>query len=265
MTQAEEDSNDPFVEETALAAQRACVLELARQLGRPGVQDEDLVQAGFLGVLMAAKCFDVSVGTPFDVYACWWARSKMQEVLDMAQYVVEPPERECARALRMRVERMSHTLRERLGRSPTDDELIAALGAPAGEVALVRNKSGQRATQTLHHAPTSIDWTLGPDAGELAGRSEYSASLAGRASVDEPYAPRPSDPPSSDGLGRYFLARAAQQPLDAMDHPAAVELEGTGERHQARTGELYMRTRVSGAEDRADRLITHLPMRPDEG
>jgi hypothetical protein len=187
----------------------------------------------------------------------------MQAILDMEEFVVEPPERECARTLRLRVERMTRSLRRRLGRSPTDEELVGALGVSPSQLALVRNKSGQRETQTLHHEPMAIDWTVGPDAEDLAGRSEYSTFNAGSPSTAPPYAPAPFDPPSADSLGRYFLARAVQQPRDAMDHPAARELEGTGEHHQTRSGELYMRTRVSGAEDRADPLITYLPVRPE--
>ncbi len=202
-----------------LLSHRPWIVAMAEQLERPGVEVADLIQAGLLGVILAAKYFDPTAAS-FASYAAWWARAKMQSVIDMEEFVVLPPESE-------------RTWSPKLGRRVDGED---------------------------HSAPLALDWAEGPEAEELAGRSEYSAFFAGAPSMEEPYAREQDDPPDSDELGRRFLAGAAQQPADAMDHPASLELEGSGEHPQVRTGELYMRMCIRGAEDRIDPLITELPI-----
>ena len=47
----------------------------ARKLAGPFMDEEDLVQEGYIGLLHAAKRFDPDKGIRFSTYARWWVRA----------------------------------------------------------------------------------------------------------------------------------------------------------------------------------------------
>jgi RNA polymerase sigma-32 factor len=46
-----------------------------------GLDTEDLIAEGFVGVMLALKNFDMSKGFKFSTYAVWWIRSKIREFI----------------------------------------------------------------------------------------------------------------------------------------------------------------------------------------
>ena len=54
----------------------------ARKLAGPFLDEEDLVQEGYIGLLRAAKRFDPDRGIRFSTYARWWVRAQMTRAID---------------------------------------------------------------------------------------------------------------------------------------------------------------------------------------
>ncbi len=54
----------------------------ARKLAGPFMDEEDLVQEGYIGLLRAAKSFDPDKGIRFSTYARWWVRAQMTRAID---------------------------------------------------------------------------------------------------------------------------------------------------------------------------------------
>ncbi|MEZ4316619.1 MAG: sigma-70 family RNA polymerase sigma factor [Myxococcota bacterium] len=54
----------------------------ARKLAGPFMNEEDLVQEGYIGLLRAAKRFDPDRDIRFSTYARWWVRAQMTRAID---------------------------------------------------------------------------------------------------------------------------------------------------------------------------------------
>ncbi len=54
----------------------------ARKLSGPFMNEEDLVQEGYIGLLRAAKRFDPDRAIRFSTYARWWVRAQMTRAID---------------------------------------------------------------------------------------------------------------------------------------------------------------------------------------
>lgn len=89
----------------------------------PTVQVEDLIQAGMLGLLDAARSFDASIGASFETYAGVRIRGAMLDEVRRNDWVprsVHRKARQAAEALR--------TIEQREGRAARDSEVAEALG-----------------------------------------------------------------------------------------------------------------------------------------
>jgi len=56
------------------------VIRLARPYQTPGIEWEDLIQEGAVGLLRALAGFDPEMGVPFPAYATWWVRYGLQDL-----------------------------------------------------------------------------------------------------------------------------------------------------------------------------------------
>jgi RNA polymerase sigma-32 factor len=97
----------------------------------PGLA-EDLMQGGFLGLLEAAKKFDVTKGARFGTYARWWVRAHAQCVLSR-RGAVRLTTRD-HRRVRNNLPAVRHRLEQHLGRTATWAELAEALNVSTESV-----------------------------------------------------------------------------------------------------------------------------------
>jgi RNA polymerase primary sigma factor len=123
-----EDANQALIR----ANLRLVVSVAKRYLGR-GIQFQDLIQEGNMGLLRAVNKFDPRRGFKFSTYATWWIRQSINRSIA-----------EQARTIRIpvhlfesisRILRIQRSLTQELGREPTNEELVLELGyLPASDV-----------------------------------------------------------------------------------------------------------------------------------
>jgi RNA polymerase primary sigma factor len=106
---------------------------MARRYRRAkGVDRDELVQEGVVGLLRAAKRFDTSLGTPFWAYATWWVRQAMQQLVSEVTRPVVLSDRALRRLARAKDARrefvQAHT------REPTTAELAEASGSTVAQL-----------------------------------------------------------------------------------------------------------------------------------
>jgi RNA polymerase primary sigma factor len=122
------------------------VVAIARRYRGHGLDFEDLVQEGTIGVIRAIGKFDHRQEARLATYAAWWIRESISHALSQLGRPVRLPRSAIARV--RSVERLRARLREQLRREPSTEELArAAEISPATLIKL------QRAAQ----APLRLD------------------------------------------------------------------------------------------------------------
>lgn len=101
------------------------VVSVAKQYSKRGVPLEDLINEGNLGLVRAARRFDVDRGFRFISYAVWWVRQGILQFLAEHSRTVRLPLNKSARLTK--VSKAVQVLNQKLGREPTSDEIAEFL------------------------------------------------------------------------------------------------------------------------------------------
>jgi RNA polymerase primary sigma factor len=116
---------DVEVRDKLILKNRGLVIRVVRHyLGR-GVDREDLIQEGNLGLLRAATRFDPGRGFRFSTYANFWIRQAIMRAVHAAHWPVSMNEHAVGRMVQFC--RMKGRLAEERGYPPTLDEVLDAL------------------------------------------------------------------------------------------------------------------------------------------
>lgn len=104
------------------------VVNLARSYMGKGLDLQDLIEEGNLGLLRAIEGFDPTMNTRFSTYASYWIKQSIRRALvntaktiRIPAYVVE---------LMAKWRQTTVQLQDKLGRPPTTDEVARSLGLP---------------------------------------------------------------------------------------------------------------------------------------
>jgi RNA polymerase primary sigma factor len=128
------------------------VVKVANEYRNLGVQFEDLLNEGNLGLIEAAQRFDASKGTKFITYAIWWIRKSILKALSERSTLVRVPSYQMkkVREIRETEQRLCRTL----GRAPDREEISATLERSLTKVDQVLQYS---------HREVSLDHKVGKE------------------------------------------------------------------------------------------------------
>jgi RNA polymerase primary sigma factor len=126
------------------------VVDLAKHYNGRGLTLLDLIQEGNIGLMKAAERFDYRRGFKFSTYATWWIRQGITRALADQSRTIRIPVHMTENF--QRVHKATRQLAQRLGRSPSIEEV-------AGSV----KSTGDRVAQTLQafQEVVSLEYPLG--------------------------------------------------------------------------------------------------------
>jgi RNA polymerase primary sigma factor len=128
-------AGDPYARDHMVKANLRLVVNIARGYLGKGLCLEDLIEEGNLGLMRAVEGFDGSMDTRFSTYASYWIKQSIRRAvmnngkpIRLPAYMV---------SLLAKWKRVSNGLTERLGRTPTPDEIGKALRLSKKKVGIV--------------------------------------------------------------------------------------------------------------------------------
>ena len=169
------------------------VISVARKYQGQGLPLTDLIQEGMLGLIRAVEKFDWRKGFKFSTYGTLWIRQAIGRGLANSGRTVRLPVHIVARA--RKIADAERKLAVELGRSPTEEEIAAAVELPLDEVADIRRAD---------RGPASLDQGVGED-----GDTALGDLVAGDGpSVEEEVGNRPRDREPAGRRGHPARGRA---------------------------------------------------------
>jgi RNA polymerase primary sigma factor len=108
------------------------VVSIAKRYMRQGMDFEDLIQEGNLGLMLAARKFDPSMGNKFSTYATWWIRQSITRALSNKSRVIRLPVH--VNEMLFKLKRAAKPFYQKMGRAPTIPELCDATGLSHADV-----------------------------------------------------------------------------------------------------------------------------------
>jgi RNA polymerase primary sigma factor len=127
---------DKDARERMIRANLRLVVNIARHYTGKGLALQDLIEEGNLGLLRAVEGFDPSMGTRFSTYASYWIKQSIKRALVNTAKPIRIPAYMVELLCKWR--RMQAELQDRLGRTPTVEEIAKALELPKKKLAIVK-------------------------------------------------------------------------------------------------------------------------------
>ena len=113
------------------------VIKIAHNFKNYGIELEDLVSEGNLGLMRAAEKFDPKRGCKFISYAAFWIRQKIYKALYLKSRLIRLPVHAAEKHLK--IVKYISTFSETNGRQPNNEEITNGLGLPKSFVSNLLN------------------------------------------------------------------------------------------------------------------------------
>jgi RNA polymerase primary sigma factor len=132
---------DDAARDRLIAANLGLVTTVARQYLGKGLDLDDLIGEGRLGLIVAVARFDPAVGVRFSTYAGCWIRTAIRDGLTYSSSTIRLPAHVVKLTARWR--QAERNLCGELGHAPTAEQVAAFLGLTDSQVAMI--EQGRRA------------------------------------------------------------------------------------------------------------------------
>ncbi|MCL7025672.1 hypothetical protein MKW94_025100 [Papaver nudicaule] len=123
-----------YCRDKLLKSTHSLVLFLARNYRGVGISLEDLLQAGYMGVLLGAERYDHTRGYRFSTYVQYWIRKSMSAYVAQNSRGIQLPVT-LARAI-YQIQKARKTLHSLYGRYPDDNEIATFTGLSLRKIRL---------------------------------------------------------------------------------------------------------------------------------
>jgi len=134
------------------------VVNIARGYTGKGLNLQDLIEEGNLGLLRAVEGFDPAMGTRFSTYASYWIKQSIKRALINTAKTIRIPAYMVELLSKWR--RASTRLAEELGRTPTPEEVGRVLGLPKKKLPIIK-KAIRIYNLTPQTDQAEAGWSLG--------------------------------------------------------------------------------------------------------
>jgi RNA polymerase primary sigma factor len=134
------------------------VVNIARGYTGKGLNLQDLIEEGNLGLLRAVEGFDPAIGTRFSTYASYWIKQSIKRALINTAKTIRIPAYMVELLSKWR--RASSRLAEELGRTPTHEEVARVLGLPRKKLGIIK-KAIRIYNLTPQTDQAEAGWSLG--------------------------------------------------------------------------------------------------------
>ena len=141
-------AGDPYAREHMVKANLRLVVNIARGYLGKGLNLEDLIEEGNLGLMRAVEGFDGLMETRFSTYASYWIKQSIRRAVMNSGKPIRLPAYMVS--LLSKWKRASAVLTDRLGRPPTPDEVGKALKLSKKKVGIVTKAI--RVNNLTHHS-----------------------------------------------------------------------------------------------------------------
>lgn len=151
------DMGDKAAFDHMVRANQRLVINIAKRYRNRGLDLADLCQHGSIGLMRAVQKFEWQRGFKFSTYATWWIRQAiMRGIADDAHTIRRPVH---VYELMNQMRNAERALSTKLGRNPTDEELVEALNSRRQKKDVTVEKIAEL-REVENQTPTSLDKPL---------------------------------------------------------------------------------------------------------
>ncbi len=151
-------NGDSAARDRMVRANLRLVVNIARGYSGKGLNLQDLIEEGNLGLLRAVEGFDPAMGTRFSTYASYWIKQSIKRALINTGKTIRIPAYMVELLSKWR--RATARLSEELDRSPTAEEVARVLGLPKKKLPIIK-KAIKIYNATPQTDQTESGWSLG--------------------------------------------------------------------------------------------------------
>jgi RNA polymerase primary sigma factor len=134
------------------------VVNIARGYTGKGLNLQDLIEEGNLGLLRAVEGFDPAMGTRFSTYASYWIKQSIKRALINTAKTIRIPAYMVELLSKWR--RATAKLTDELGRAPTQEEIARSLDLPKKKLNIIK-KAIRIYNLTPQTDQADAGWSLG--------------------------------------------------------------------------------------------------------